>query len=359
MMVKTSLVALIFLTHVTSACVPAKNADSKESSALVSESGQKENWLADLVAHPKASSLGINRLVIFGDSLSDVGNLHKRTFGIMLPPHVFYKSRFSNGPIWADYVQAPLKGWNVENFAVGGAKTSDNSIIYRYFVPSLQQQVAEFIKKSKKSEADSTLVAIWIGPNNYMKDASRAQDSGGHPDSEKLGALVAAVMGDLRDAISQLRTAGYSHFILGTMPELGVININPAEPIPTSSATLFAATAKHNDAFAEMLKNYESMSSLKADVFRAGEINQSTIENPRQWGFTKLDEPCFVGNLRGKFYGEKSFCSDPSGYKFWEYIHPNTKMHCYYASQFLDDLQRAGYIAGFSFEQAIAKCKAL
>ncbi|NBW83555.1 hypothetical protein EBR21_17550, partial [bacterium] len=67
----------------------------------------------------------------------------------------------------------------------------------------------------------------------------------------------------------------------------------------------------------------------------------------------------FVGSLRGEFYGNKEFCADPSGYKFWEFTHPNSKMHCYYASQFLLDLSTIKFVPGISFEKAVQSCKKL
>lgn len=354
-------VGLCLLASLPLACI-ARNPDgtkiqSISVNTLVRE--HQENWLDESVGNPIADPLGVHQLVIFGDSLSDTGNLHRRTFGVMLPPQIFYQSRFSNGPIWADYIQAPLKGWTIRNYAAGGAKTDDYKLIARFFVPSLQQQVSEFLKDKSKTGLNSTLVVIWIGPNNYVMDGEQLQDPKGNPDRTKLDPFVSSVIRDIQEAVTRLRTAGYTRFLLGSMPELGVININPVEPIKVGRPTLFAATASHNKALAEILHQYKSMSSIRVDTFHAGELNQATIDHPQHWGFTKLDQPCYVGSLRGKFYGEKAFCNDPSGYKFWEYMHPNTKMHCYYAGQFLQDLQDAGYVSGFSFEKSIERCKNL
>jgi hypothetical protein len=47
------------------------------------------------------------------------------------------------------------------------------------------------------------------------------------------------------------------------------------------------------------------------------------------------------------------------GYKFWEYIHPNTRMQCYYATQFLDDISVGGLIDGYSKKHAVARCLAI
>ena len=63
---------------------------------------QQEQWLKGQVENPTIK--GFKNLVVFGDSLSDPGNLNRRTLGFFVPSSVFYHSRFSNGPIWTDYI---------------------------------------------------------------------------------------------------------------------------------------------------------------------------------------------------------------------------------------------------------------
>ena len=42
-------------------------------------------------------------IYVFGDSLSDSGRLFAAT---QIPPPPYYQGRFSNGPIWIDYLGA-------------------------------------------------------------------------------------------------------------------------------------------------------------------------------------------------------------------------------------------------------------
>src|SRR5437660_8377950 len=47
----------------------------------------------------------ITQMVVFGDSLSDVGNVYAATGS---PPAPYYPGRYSNGPIWVERLAANL-----------------------------------------------------------------------------------------------------------------------------------------------------------------------------------------------------------------------------------------------------------
>ncbi len=317
----------------------------------------QEQWLVGQVQNPDA--LQIEKMLVFGDSLSDPGNLNKRTLGLFIPPQIYYKSRLSNGPIWSDYTNTAL-GWAIENYAVAGAETRTNGLQELIAVPSFLQQITENTFKLKNMNKAKTLVVVWIGANNYFVNGGKAQDDNGIPIAEIVQAQSTAAIADIKEGILKLKGMGFRQFVIGTMPELGGLNRNPKSPFPASDATFFAATAAHNAGLRAMVQDLQSKApDASLTIFQGFEINQKTIDAPQDFGFTRLNAPCFVGSLQGKFDGEKTFCADPSGYKFWEYVHPNTKMHCYYASQFLDDLQMAGKIQGFDRASSIDRCQAL
>ena len=75
-----------------------------------------------------ASAFPFDEIVVFGDSLSDQGNLSTLTGGLIPPGNpairpFYVDGRFSNGPIWVDHLQSDDPGLSVTNFAVGGAFT--------------------------------------------------------------------------------------------------------------------------------------------------------------------------------------------------------------------------------------------
>jgi phospholipase/lecithinase/hemolysin len=317
----------------------------------------QEKWLAGQVQNPAKGK--ITKLLVFGDSLSDPGNLNKLTQGAALPPRVFYKSRFANGPIWTDYVSQSLN-WGMDNFAVGFAETKNGGSMGEADIPSLLQQISGSKSELKKFDFASTLVVIWIGPQNYIKNAVKAQDANQNPVTETLEKQVKQAIADIQDGIEDLTDIGFRQFVIGTMPELGGLSRNPKDPPKASDAVLYAVTAAHNTALRAMIKDLPNeMPEVNVTVFQAHEINLKTNENPKAYGFHLLDAPCYVGNIQGRFDGVKAFCTDPSGYKYWEHVHPSSKMHCVYASQFLADISAAGKIADFDQAKALARCQEL
>ena len=126
----------------------------------------QEQWLRSLTSDDLKQRY--DSLVVFGDSLSDQGLLNKNTFGVMIKPDTYWKSRWSNGPNWVDYVANALAAETL-NYAVGGAETRDKENFFeRLVIPSLSSQIESFAKEKDRVVFDKTLVTIWIGANNYF-----------------------------------------------------------------------------------------------------------------------------------------------------------------------------------------------
>ena len=307
---------------------------------LVSD-GQN-TWLQELASGDSGRQL--DRLVVFGDSLSDAGNLNRRTLGVMVPPQIYWKSRWTNGPNWTDYVGTAL-GVTVENHAYGGAQTRTLSLRDRIAVPSSQQQIDDFLGRQKRPDPDKTLYVLWIGPNNYF-----------NADNDK----VEEVVGDIAAQVKKLHAAGIRHLLVGDLLEMAYLPANPHAPALRTDEQYHDITVRHNNLLGETIGRLATeLAGLQLISFHAYDINQRTIDRPADFGFIDLAHPCYDGSASGKFYGEKRFCPDYFKWKFWDYVHPNSKMHCYYASRMLADLAGASLIAPFNLEQGIERCRAL
>jgi phospholipase/lecithinase/hemolysin len=72
-----------------------------------------------------ASAQTVDRLVVFGDSYADDGNLFQLTG--TPPPAVYPNGRFSNGTNFVD-TMAQILNVPVDNFAIGGAFSNNGNI---------------------------------------------------------------------------------------------------------------------------------------------------------------------------------------------------------------------------------------
>jgi phospholipase/lecithinase/hemolysin len=67
------------------------------------------------------SAQNFEEIYVFGDSLSDDGNVFEATEEDYPPSPPYFEGRLSNGPIWVEYLASEL-GAESNNFAYGGSK---------------------------------------------------------------------------------------------------------------------------------------------------------------------------------------------------------------------------------------------
>ena len=99
-----------------------------------------------------ARARAFSQIVVFGDSLSDVGNVNNQTFGIS-PGSGYWNGRFSNGPVWVENFATGLSlstptysRSGGTDWAYGGAHTGPGSITHVFFTfPNVQTQINNYL----------------------------------------------------------------------------------------------------------------------------------------------------------------------------------------------------------------------
>src|ERR1700680_881799 len=105
----------------------------------------------------------ITQIVVFGDSLSDVGNVFAATGK---PPPPYYQGHYSNGPIWVERLAADLglpaptpSLVGGTDYAFGGAETGTG--FSPKGVPNVLTQIGAYLKAHKP--ASGQLFVVWAG----------------------------------------------------------------------------------------------------------------------------------------------------------------------------------------------------
>ncbi|KAJ9049302.1 hypothetical protein DSO57_1039461 [Entomophthora muscae] len=119
-----------------------------------------------------------DRVIAFGDSISDNGNVFQMSAGFMPDPSEYKEGRFSDGPTWVEYLAQGLHA-NLTDLAYGGATT--NTDMYPdsvgAMVPGCIQQAESFNKTFARSKAslNSTLLTVVFQGNDFFSPSATAQ----------------------------------------------------------------------------------------------------------------------------------------------------------------------------------------
>lgn len=281
----------------------------------------------------KAIAAPFQKLYVFGDSLSDTGNVFnasKQFLGSGEPSSPYYQGRFSNGPVWIDYLAQKLnltptpiaalanpqnsqrsgsdRAGSV-NFAFGGATTGTSSEISAA-IPGLQTQVLEFKQLLANQTADvDALYVIWMGANDYLSGINR---TGTPQEPDPAGPVQ-----NIARAIESLYQSGARHFLIANLPELGETPLAKQEGA-TTVQTLNRISDRHNQLLSDRLNELQQalpdLDLIRLDI---GKLYQQATSDRR---FSDLTTPCY-NRATG------AVCTQPDRHLFWDNLHPTTAAH--------------------------------
>jgi hypothetical protein len=199
-----------------------------------------------------------SNVFVFGDSLSDQGQLFAATGG-QFPPFPYFEGRISNGPVWIESL-APRLGLTtslLNNFSVAGAATSDanyNEALLGTDLPGLSDQLNYFLQGLGGQPADpEALYVVWAGANDYFLpfDPSR-------PDL-----VITQAVTNLATTVATLHAVGAQHIAVLNLSDMG---LTPYALATGQSAGLTALSAGFNGALAGALNQLGAQVTL-VDVF--------------------------------------------------------------------------------------------
>ncbi len=273
-----------------------------------------------------AWALPYSSMVVFGDSLADSGNNALALGGAqtpvplagpLIPTDPYASGRYSNGPVWTEYLAGRL-GLSANpslaggsNFAFGGARTGTAGAGQP---PGLSDQLGMYLLGAQGVASANALYVI-EGGGNDARDVMAAVLMGIDPT-----ALISAYASNVSKMIGTLHAAGAEHFLVWNTPDIGLTPFfRSLGPVAAGAGSYYSGLM--NAALAQALALLSPDVTDDLRLFDAyGALNQ-IVAAPNARGFANVTDAC--GATQGCY-------NDPSvagGYLFWDGIHPTTAAH--------------------------------
>lgn len=280
-------------------------------------------------------------VVVFGDSLSDIGNIAHLTeaqFGVRYPTRNpllgfnYADGRFTDGPqtspaasaylgVWVEQLAAGLPSKLVLKnsldggtvYAYGDATTKDGTrtvteVGISLTLNNMGQQVNDYLATNPTPTAQ-TLYVLWGGSDDVYLDSTAA--------------AVSAAVAREAALVQRLIAAGASSFLVPNLPPLGGVPAHATDPI--AAATLNAASLSFDMQLAA------SLNAIQASAAAQGKT--VTILQPDI--FTRFStgsaNPSAVG-LFNVTAAAQGVSGNPDTYLIWDGLHPTTTGHHYVAA---------------------------
>jgi len=236
-------------------------------------------------------------LYVFGDSLSDTGN------NPASPASSYYNGRYSNGPLWVEYLSADLGlPYNASNnFAYSGSETSD-----------LLSQVAGV---PASTALHTALYTVLSGGNDFLDNVDLEEND------SAWDLVVTDAVSNITVAVTMLYTNGAREIMVGDIPDVG---LTPAfNGAPAGFANYVdSKVALGNTLLQSRMTNAMAQNpGLRIYMVNINAVVSNVLSAPAAYGFTVTTN----GALEDTNLTNKSFNGPGADYLFWDIIHPTTK----------------------------------
>lgn len=295
----------------------------------------------------------VDRIVVFGTSLSDPGNLFQLNGGINVAPPDFGMTgldllmripsapyavganHFSNGPTWieqlakaiglADSVRPAMVGSDgvASNYAIAGARayvTPDDGPVAEAI--SLGAQLDNFladVQAPVRGVPSSALYVVEMGGNDLravLQAPARAEE------------IVGGAVLSVAQTIATLHHFGARKFLVWNAPDLGLTpalrvldGLVPPDASPKPSQAATAAAMAFNGGLDAALDNVALLEDIEIVRFDAfGEVRR-IVRHPHRYRLHDATNACITPLI------PPYFCADPDRHLFWDGIHPTRAGH--------------------------------
>ena len=267
---------------------------------------------------------GYSAMYVYGDSLSDTGNLQILSGGAFPNPAAgpYFNGRFSDGPVWveslgtklglaADAAPFLLGG---KNYAVAGARTSGGGPTDP---PSLLAQLGVLWNAPA---ADPNALYVVVAGGNDMRDSRTAFPTMSAADMLGRQILAEAAANNLIASLGFLAGKGAKNVLVANLPNLGGTPEAALLGVVSASAD---ASARFNALFPSIvaagLGFGLSMDFLDLAAISAAVLDDAILNGGAVYGITNVSSPC-----TGFAFSSGAACSVSL---FSDALHPSAAAH--------------------------------
>ncbi|MFA4894069.1 autotransporter domain-containing protein [Brevundimonas sp.] len=263
-----------------------------------------------------ASAQSYSRLVVFGDSLSDNGNLYAISGQPASPP--YFQGRFSNGPVFTELLGfnagrytagAPVTG--SVNYAFGGARTDSSAS-----PPGMRNQLLAYTGAGGTFRS-TDLVSILGGANNIFQ-AVPAAGASANP-TGAIQPVVLAAATDINFIVNNVAGAGAGTILVSNLPNLALTpQFNQGAGAAAAALADYAGTQFNGALLSGLMTTAAARPGTNIILMDLYKIGITLAGNPGSFGLTNARDACFNG---------VTVCATPGTYLYWDSVHPTAAGH--------------------------------
>ncbi|UTH76038.1 SGNH/GDSL hydrolase family protein [Chromobacterium sp. IIBBL 290-4] len=275
-----------------------------------------------------AQGSGINKMIVFGDSLSDTQNMYGASQWKLPTAKSWYIGRFSNGRVWVEHLADQLS-LPVYNWAIGGAAADQHLV-----VPGLLQEVeswTQYMQKAPNYRPENSLFTMLIGGNDLLN----------------YGRTVDQVIADQSKALEKVIAAGGRNIVVLNLPDL---SRTPAGSSGGKAAQLAQQVKDYNLKLAALVANLQQKygASLRLRQFDAYSMFNDLLTNPAKYQVSNATQSCLniAANASLPYVSgqtPRAECGNADAYVFWDNLHPTTHTHLLLGNFVADFVRQQGY----------------
>jgi len=254
-------------------------------------------------------SRGTERIIVFGDSLSDTRNLKNLSLGLIPNAGSWFLGRSSNGPVWPEYLGNNV-GLTVYNWAVAGA-AADRQLV----IPGFIQQVdswTRMMRSAKDYDPGQSLFYLMVGVNDLINYDRTPNQS----------------LSTIEEGLRKLLRAGARKIVISNLPDA---TRAPLFRIRRDGAAMAARINEFNARLPQLIDKLEADYPNTVALFDANAFFKQILDAIEQAGFSDAEQSCLrIDNSSMLNYllphDRRVECTADT-YVFWDTLHPTTRMH--------------------------------